>query len=134
MSVSHETAIWCSIFLVIADPTPLLSLHSDHVCVDPLRSGLPVPRGHKDAAAPLLGCHLPSAASARRHQEVVATLLREFRDSSQNSTLPAVSTGSMLAEDVVLHLLLGCLCRSTCSVLAASICPKHVDTATSAGL
>ena len=108
MSKSHQTAV-CSIFLIIADPL-LLSLHLDHVWMDPLRSGLPVPHGHEDAAAPPLGCHVPSAASARRHPEVVATLLRGSENSHKNSTLPAAANDSRLEANLRRHLLLGCLC------------------------
>ena len=120
------------IFLIIADP-PLLSLHSDHVCMDPLRSGLPVPRGHEDAATPPLGCHLPSAASATRHPEVVATLLRGSGNSSKDLSFPAAATGSRLQANLRHPLLLGSLCRSTCSVLSETICRKHVGSTTSAG-
>ena len=130
--IKQPYTVYSSIFLIIADP-PLLSLHSDHVCMDPLRSGLPVPRGPEDAAAPLLGCHLPSAASARRHPEVVARLLRGSPNSHKMSTLPAASTGSRLAEDLRLHLLLPGQ-ESTCSVLSESTCRKHFGTTTSAGI
>ena len=112
---------------------PLFSLHSDHVCMDPLRSGLPVPGGHEHAAAPCLGCHLHLAASARRHLEVDATLLRGCAHSHKNPSFPAVSTDSTLEADLRRPLLLscydqstflGCQRRSTCSVLSASICRK----------
>ena len=72
---------------------------------------------------------MPLAASARRHPEVVARLLRGSRNIRENSTLPAGATDSMLAEDPQL-LLLGCLRRSTCSVLAESICWKDVGKVT----
>ena len=128
---SHITAV--IIFLIIAD-SPLLSLHSHHVWMDPLRSGLPVPDGHEDAAAPPLGCPVPAAASARRHPELFATLLRGSANSRQNSTLPAASIGSRLQANLRLHLLLGCLRRSTCRVLSESICRKQLGTTTSAGI
>ena len=54
-------------------------------------------------------------------------------DYSQKSTLPAVSPGSTLEANLRLHLLLGCHCRSTCSVLPASIFRKHLGTTTSPG-
>ena len=112
---------------------PLFSLYSDHVCMDPLRSGLPVPGGHEDAAAPCLGCPMPLAASARRHLEVDATLLRGCAHSHKNPSFPAVSTDSKLEANLRRPLLLscydqstflGCQRRSTCSVLSASICRK----------
>ena len=76
--------------------------------------------------APPSGCPLPTAASARRHPEVVARLLRRSANGCQNVTLPAVSTGSRLAEDLVLHVLLALEDQRTCR--------KHSGTATREGI
>ena len=80
--------------------------------------------------APPLGCHMPAATSARCHPEFVARPLLGSANRTRNSTLPAASTDSMLAEDVVLQLLLACLRRNTCSVLSESICRKDIGTRT----
>ena len=78
--------------------------------------------------------NLPSSSEATWHYELFATLLLGSENTQWNATLPAVSTGSRLQANLRRHLLLGCLCRSTCSVLSGTICRKHVETAISAGV
>ena len=101
--------------------------------MDPLRSGLPVPRGHKGAAVPPLGCPVPPTVLATLRPEVVATLLRGSDYSRKDSSTPAVSTDSTLEAHVRIHLLLGSLCRSTCSAWSKTICRIYLGTTTSAG-
>ena len=78
--------------------------------------------------------NLPSSNWATWHHEVFARPLLGSENSHWNPTLPAGTTGSRLQANLWLHLLLSCLCRSTCSVLSESICRKHLETAISAGI
>ena len=80
----------------------------------------------------LRGTHwnLPSSNWATWHHAVFARPLLGSENSWPNTTLPAVATDSTLEANLRLHLLLACLCRSTCSVLSESICRKHVRTRT----
>ena len=78
--------------------------------------------------------HRPSSSWATWNHEVFATLLRGSANSHKNSTLPAVANDSRLEANLRRHLLLSCLCQSTCSVLSASICRTHTCTTTSAGI
>ena len=77
--------------------------------------------------------NLPSSSWATWHYELFATPLLGSENSGKKSTFPAVSTGSTLQVNLLLHLHLSCLCRSTCSVLSETICWKDVGKATSPG-
>ena len=67
------------------------------------------------------------------HYELFATLLPGSENTRKDPTLPAAASGSTLEANLRLHLLLGCLCWSTCSVLSASNCWKDVGTRRQAG-
>ena len=77
--------------------------------------------------------NLPSSSLATWHHELFATMPLGSENSVWKPTLPGVTTGSRLEANLRLHLLLGCHCRSTCSVLPESICRKHLGTTTSPG-
>ena len=78
---------------------------------------------------------LPSSSWATWHYGLFAMLLRGSDNSWPNTTLPAGTTDSTLEADLRLHLLLACLCWSTCSVLglSESIRLIHLGTTTSVG-
>ena len=77
--------------------------------------------------------NLPPSSWATWLYELLATPLLGSENSHKDPTLPAAATDSMLAEDLLLHLHLACLCRSTFSVLSETICWKDVGKATSPG-
>ena len=65
--------------------------------------------------------NMPSSSGATWHYEFFATPLLGSDCRRKDPSFPAVSTGSRLQANLRVHLLLACLCRSTCSALSESI-------------